>query len=162
MIRSEEPAGQCLLNRLRKKQLTLASAESCTGGLVSSFLTSIAGSSDVYSGGIVSYTNQVKNLILGVSESTLQKYGAVSEQCAGEMAAGAARQIRTEVTFSVTGIAGPTGGSKQKPVGTVCFGFYVKGNIVTETCLFAGDRSNVRRQSALHVIERLLELVSTV
>ena len=156
----EEPAGQRLLNLLRGKHLSLSSAESCTGGMISSFLTSIAGSSDVYSGGIVSYTNQVKNRILGVMESTLQQFGAVSEQCAGEMAAGAARQIQTEIAFSVTGIAGPTGGTKLKPVGTVCFGFYIKGTIITETCLFAGDRSNVRRQSALHVIARLLELVA--
>ena len=160
MIKTEEPAGQRLLNLLRGKHLTLSSAESCTGGMISSFITSIAGSSDVYSGGIVSYTNQVKNRILGVMESTLQQFGAVSEQCAGEMAAGAARQIQTEVAFSVTGIAGPTGGTKLKPVGTVCFGFYIKGKIITETCLFAGDRSNVRRQSALHVIARLLELVA--
>ncbi|MBO7486631.1 MAG: CinA family protein [Spirochaetaceae bacterium] len=159
MIKTEEPAGQRLLNLLRGKHLTLSSAESCTGGMISSFITSIAGSSDVYSGGIVSYTNLVKNRMLGVAESTLQQYGAVSEQCAGEMAAGAAKQIQTEVAFSVTGIAGPTGGTKLKPVGTVCFGFYIEGKIVTETCLFAGDRSNVRRQSALHVIARLLELL---
>ena len=162
MIGIDEPAGQRLLNLLRKKHLTLASAESCTGGMVSSFLTSISGSSDVYSGGIVSYTNQVKNRILGVTESTLQKYGAVSEQCAGEMAAGAARQIQTEVAFSVTGIAGPGGGTKLKPVGTVCFGFFIKGKVITETCRFTGDRNDIRQQSVQHVVERLLELVSAV
>ena len=106
---------------LYDRKLTLATAESCTGGLVSKRITDISGSSSVLEGGVVSYSNDVKMKILGVAAATLDAHGAVSEETAREMAEGAARRLGADVAVSTTGIAGPTGGSDEKPVGTVCF-----------------------------------------
>lgn len=106
---------------LSDRKLTLATAESCTGGLVSKRITDISGASAVFEGAVVSYSNDVKMKLLGVSAATLDAHGAVSEETAREMAEGAIRRIGADVAVSTTGIAGPTGGSEAKPVGTVCF-----------------------------------------
>lgn len=139
----------------------LATAESCTGGGIAKALTSLAGSSGWYQGGVVSYSNFLKQSLLGVSAESLESYGAVSEQVADEMSRGVARVARVNVAISTTGIAGPEGGSVEKPVGTVCFGFYLYGEMIVETRLFPGDRIQVREATIDYALARLLELIAT-
>ncbi len=152
-----KPEAAQLLDLLREKNLHISTAESCTGGMIATSLTAIAGSSDVVNGGIVSYTNQVKHNVLGVKTETLEKYSAVSEECTKEMAEGVAKLLKTEVSVSVSGYAGPTGGTTEKPVGTVCFGFYVQGKTSSTTKHFIGDRANVRREAVLFAVHELIE-----
>ena len=144
-----------LVQKCREKNITFASAESCTGGMISSMITSVAGSSDVFAGGITAYSNDVKTGILRVNPETVEKYGAVSEECAAEMCTGCAQLFSVDAAFAVTGIAGPGGGSVEKPVGTVCFGFYYKGDIQTVKMHFGGDREMVRIRSAMFVLDAL-------
>ena len=150
-----------LIAELLKKNKTLAAAESCTCGMISSRIGDIPGASAVFLGGVVSYANEVKAGVLGVREDTLEKYGAVSEPCAGEMADGVRRVCGSDISVSVTGIAGPGGGSEEKPVGTVCFGISDENGTYTETRIFRGknDRSKIRRLTTAHammlVIKRL-------
>lgn len=135
-------------------------AESCTGGWVAQVVTSVAGSSDWFERGFVTYSNDAKREILGVSGKTLEANGAVSEETAREMAKGALANSKATIALSVTGIAGPAGGSAGKPVGTVCFGWARKnGTPVTETRVFTGDREAVRRQSVVHALEKVLVLL---
>ena len=152
-----KPEAAQLLDLLREKNLHISTAESCTGGMIATSLTAIAGSSDVVNGGIVSYTNEIKHNVLGVKTETLKKYSAVSEECTREMAEGVAKLLKTEVSVSVSGYAGPTGGTAEKPTGTVCFGFYVQGKTSSTTKHFIGDRANVRREAVLFAIHELLE-----
>ncbi|MBO6101149.1 MAG: CinA family protein [Spirochaetaceae bacterium] len=152
-----KPEAALLLDLLREKKLHISTAESCTGGMIATSLTAIPGSSDVVNGGIVSYTNEIKHNVLGVKTETLEKYSAVSEECTREMAEGAARLLNTEVSVSVSGYAGPSGGTAEKPVGTVCFGFYVQGKTSSATKHFIGDRANVRREAVLFAIHSLVE-----
>ena len=143
------------VSALKEKGLTAATAESCTGGMVSKFLTDVSGSSKVFFGGVVSYANEVKENVLGVKSETLEKYGAVSEETAKEMCEGARRLMKTDVAVSTTGIAGPTGGTKEKPVGTVCFGINSKKGTSTCTQHF-GDtlsRSEIRHKAAAFALE---------
>lgn len=151
--RLERLAQQCL-----RAGVTLATAESCTGGGVGSALTSIAGSSRWYQGGVISYSNQMKQRVLGVSTETLENQGAVSEACAREMLLGVLEVTGADLAVSVTGIAGPDGGSPQKPVGTVCFGWGGRQSIQVHTLVFEGDRESVRRQSVVFAIEQLLNV----
>ena len=116
-----------LIELLRKNNLKISTAESCTGGLIAKSITDVAGCSDVFYGGVVSYDNSVKMKLLGVKAETLDAYGAVSSFTAVEMAEGVARACGTEVSISTTGIAGPGGGSEEKPVGTVFVGVFVSG-----------------------------------
>lgn len=136
-----------LLRRLKARGLTVGTAESCTGGLVGAALTAIPGSSAVVAGGIISYSNAVKQRRLGVSEEILSTEGAVSEACAAAMARGARAALGCDVALSITGIAGPGGGSPEKPVGTVCFGWSGPDFERTQTHRFRGDRETVRRRS---------------
>lgn len=115
-----------LVSLLREKGLTISTAESCTGGLVAKSITDIAGASSVFFGGVVSYDNSVKENVLGVKNDTLKNFGAVSYQTAIEMAKGVRTLMKTDIGISTTGIAGPGGGSKEKPVGTVYIGFSFK------------------------------------
>ena len=136
----------------------LATAESCTGGWVAQCLTAIAGSSDWFERGFVTYSNEAKVDMLGVEAETLAAHGAVSEATAAAMAAGALRHSRADWALSVTGIAGPGGGSPDKPVGTVCFGWAAfDGRVETQTVHFSGDRAQVRAQSVVHALGGLLE-----
>jgi nicotinamide-nucleotide amidase len=143
--------------RLLAQGATLVTAESCTGGWVAQALTAIAGSSEWFERGFVTYSNAAKEEMLGVSKATLQKHGAVSEETAREMANGALKHSRGSIAVAVTGIAGPTGGSKAKPVGTVCFSWKAGKTQRNETCHFGGDRESVRRQSVVRALQGVLE-----
>jgi len=143
---------------LKERGLMLVTAESCTGGWVAMEVTAIAGSSDWFERGYVTYSNAAKREELGVAEETLERHGAVSEQTAREMAAGALKNSRGQVALAITGVAGPTGGSRDKPVGTVCFAWAHGSKISSQTRRFDGDRESVRRQSVLHALQGVLEL----
>ena len=141
----------------REKGLSLALAESCTGGMIAEMITNVAGASDIFYGSAVTYVNSAKEHILGVARETLEKHGAVSSECAEEMACGARRVYGADVAMSVTGIAGPGGGSEAKPVGTVWFGLATKDGAETFRRRFDGDRAAVRRQTVEEVLRRLAE-----
>jgi len=138
---------------LKKKREVLVTAESCTGGWAAQAVTSVAGSSAWFERGFVTYSNDAKRELLDVSQNTLKTHGAVSEQTAREMALGALGRSEGTVAVAVTGIAGPGGGSKEKPVGTVCFAWAHGKAVDTETCRFKGGRESVRRQSVVHALE---------
>lgn len=147
----ETLAGQ-LGEALLERGWLLAAAESCTGGWAAQALTAIPGSSAWFDRGFVTYSNAAKQEMLGVRRETLAQYGAVSEETAGEMAEGALRHSHAQLAFAITGIAGPTGGSSGKPVGTVCFA-WAFADRATETAVehFMGDRREVRAQSVAYV-----------
>ena len=147
MISNNDALAIKLLEVFRQKGLTFAAAESCTGGLVSERLTAVAGSSDVVEGGVVSYSNNVKMHLLGVKEETLVSFGAVSEETAFEMAEGMREATGADIAVSVTGIAGPGGGSAEKPVGTVCFGVSTLKKTKTQIMHFKSElsRDEIRR-----------------
>jgi nicotinamide-nucleotide amidase len=142
---------------LRAAGLRLACAESCTGGGVAHALTAIAGASDWFERGYVVYSNAAKREDLGVSAATLERHGAVSEETARAMAAGALARSGADVALAVTGVAGPGGGSAAKPVGTVCFAWARGSKMRSETRRFDGERESVRRQSVIRALEGLLE-----
>ncbi len=146
-----------LVEKLKKHSFVCATAESCTGGGIGKAITAVPGSSEVFAGGIISYANEVKAGVLGVRRETLEEFGAVSSQCAAEMAKGALALTKADLAVSVTGIAGPGGGTPEKPVGTVWFGLAsaATGTVRTEMRLFAGDRAAVRAQSVEHAIALL-------
>ena len=144
---------------LKARGRRLVTAESCTGGWVAMALTAIAGSSDWFERGYVTYSNEAKQEALGVSADTLRRHGAVSEETAREMAAGALARSHGQVALAITGVAGPTGGSADKPVGTVCFAWADGSKILSETRRFEGDRESVRRQSVVHALHGVLELL---
>jgi nicotinamide-nucleotide amidase len=153
-----EALARRLGERLRAAGAMLATAESCTGGWAAQVVTSVAGSSDWFERGFVTYSNAAKRELLGVSDETLRREGAVSEQAAREMALGALRRSKATVALSITGIAGPGGGSGDKPVGTVCFAWAdASGRVASETLRLAGDREAVRRQSVIHALEGMLK-----
>ncbi|MBS3935498.1 MAG: nicotinamide-nucleotide amidohydrolase family protein [Sulfuritalea sp.] len=141
-----------------ERRLVLATAESCTGGWVAQVITHTAGSSAWFDRGFVTYSNAAKAELLGVSFETIARHGAVSVETAAEMARGAIARSRAQLAVAVTGIAGPTGGSPQKPVGTVCFSWGCRaGTPSCERRLFPGDREDIRRQAVLHALSGLLE-----
>lgn len=136
---------------------TLALAESCTGGWIAKCCTDVPGSSAWFHAGWVTYANRAKCELLGVSAASLQRHGAVSEIVAAQMARGARRLAHADWALSVTGIAGPDGGTPEKPVGTVCFGWVgPEDEPETQTCLFYGDREAIRRSSVAHALDGLL------
>jgi nicotinamide-nucleotide amidase len=141
---------------LKDKGQILVTAESCTGGWAAQTVTSVAGSSDWFERGYVTYSNAAKRAALGVSGDTLLRQGAVSERTAREMARGALRRGRGTIALAITGIAGPGGGSPGKPVGTVCFSWAYGRKIRSETKRFRGGRSRVRRQSVMHALRGVL------
>lgn len=144
-----------LINLLREKRMTIAIAESCTGGLISKRITDIQGSSDVFSGGVVAYSNKAKSNLLGVSEDYIEKYGAVSEEVAKEMAKGVKSRFDSSIGISVTGIAGPGGGSEEKPVGMVCFGSATPDGIESLKLDIMSDRERIRYFSSQHALDRV-------
>lgn len=149
-----------LADLLIKKGLFMATAESCTGGLISAACTDLAGSSAWFERGFVTYSNDAKTELLGVDAALIKKQGAVSEEVARAMAEGAIAHSKAQVSVAVTGVAGPTGGSKDKPVGTVWFGWSVQGKLTSERILFAGDRAAVRVATVQHALRRLLQLLA--
>ncbi len=155
-----------VIDLARSKNVSLGCAESCTGGLLAGALTEVSGSSLAFNGGIVSYANEVKQGLLGVKSETLLTEGAVSETCAVEMATGAVKALKVDLAVSTTGIAGPTGGSDEKPVGTVCFGLYGenKGSIWSKTLTehFDGDRDQVRQQAVKFALNLYREFLLNV
>ncbi len=138
---------------------TVGTAESCTGGLISAWLTSLPGSSNWFKGGVVSYANEIKTFLLGVPENLLVAHGAVSEAVASAMAEGAARALKVNHSLAVTGIAGPDGGAPDKPVGTVWLAWSVRGQITAERRLFKGGRDEIRTQAANQALSVLLALL---
>jgi nicotinamide-nucleotide amidase len=149
---------QALGSRLKEKGGLLVTAESCTGGWVAQVATSLAGSSEWFECGFVTYSNAAKEELLGVRRETLERHGAVSEETAREMALGALERSRGTLALAVTGVAGPGGGSPAKPVGTVCFAWASRGGgRRAETRHFAGDREAVRRQSVEHALRGALD-----
>ncbi|MGE3975912.1 MAG: CinA family nicotinamide mononucleotide deamidase-related protein [Bdellovibrionales bacterium] len=151
-----------VLECAREKKLTIALAESCTGGLTASRLTDISGSSHSFLGSIVCYANEVKQQVLGVRSETLEKHGAVSEECAREMVLGLKQSLKADLNVSFTGIAGPTGGSSEKPVGTVCFGVSCGGNTFTEKHLFPGDRVRLKQRFSEYGLLLMLKAMEII
>ena len=135
--------------------LTISVAESCTGGSLSRVLTSIPGASSYFESGYITYSNQSKVEILEVDTQTIKTYGAVSEEVALEMVIGVTTKSHSDVALSITGVAGPTGGTIEKPIGTVCFGFFCDGKTSTTTKLFSGDRANIMSQSVSYALKQL-------
>lgn len=151
-----------VLRALENRNLKLATAESCTGGMVSAALTELAGASSVFERGFVTYSNEAKMELLGVSEETLRRYGAVSAETAREMAEGALRHSRADIAVSITGIAGPGGGSAEKPVGLVWFGLAMRGKRprAEKRIFLAGERAIVRRDSVATALSLVLDTAS--
>jgi len=153
-----------LLNKvsdeLKKHQVTVATAESCTGGLLAHTLTNVSGSSEYFDRGVISYSNKAKQEILGVPEEVLKKYGAVSKQVAELMAQAIRQRASVDYGLATTGIAGPTGGTKDKPVGLVFIAIATKDSIVVKRFLFSGDRLTNKENTCTATLELLLELLS--
>ncbi|MFP6584094.1 MAG: CinA family protein [Candidatus Hydrogenedentota bacterium] len=146
-------------DRLRSREVTVATAESCCGGLIAHRITNVSGSSAYFAGGVVSYSNDAKMKLLGVEASVLDAQGAVSESVAKQMADGAVKAFEATYAVSVTGVAGPTGGSDDKPVGTVWLGVTSPSGTRAEVKHFSGDRDAVKRQTADRALELLLEVI---
>lgn len=147
-----------LRDLLLQRGWMLATAESCTGGWIAKVCTDMAGSSAWFDRGFITYSNAAKQDMLGVQAETLAQFGAVSEAVVAEMAVGALRHSQAQVAVAVSGIAGPSGGSPDKPVGTVCFGWAIcDGRVMTETCQFTGDREAVRWQSVVFALNGILQ-----
>ncbi|NPA75141.1 MAG: CinA family protein [Euryarchaeota archaeon] len=144
---------------IKDKKLKLATAESCTGGLLGSTITDVPGASAYYLGGVISYSNDAKINILGVKKETIERYGAVSEQCAKEMARGVAELFGADIAIATTGIAGPSGGTTQKPVGTVFIAYYLFGVVDVEKRKFDGSRREIKRKIAEHALNVLEVMV---
>ncbi len=148
---------EAIVNLLTEKKMTLTTAESCTAGLLAGRIMNVAGASSVYNEGHITYSNEAKERILGVSHDTLETYGAVSEQTAYEMAVGAAKAANADVAVSVTGIAGPGGGTEEKPVGLVYIGCYVNGKVRVEEYRFTGNRAKNREYAVVRALTVLRE-----
>lgn len=149
-----------VVNRLMEMGYHISFAESCTGGLAAATLVSVPDASNVFDVSFVTYANEAKTKYLGVSEETIETYGVVSEEVAGQMAEGVAKEAGSEIGVGITGVAGPNGGTPEKPVGMVCFGICINGTVSTYTRKF-GDlgRNEVRSKSVRFVYEKLLELL---
>jgi nicotinamide-nucleotide amidase len=143
---------------LTKKHMTVSVCESCTGGMLGSMITEIPGSSRYFIGGVIAYADRIKKLV-GVKAATLHKEGAVSERTAREMAQGVRRTLKTDIGVSVTGIAGPTGGSEEKPVGLVYVGLATAKSCLVEHRKFRGSRNTIRKKACLHALEMLCVLL---
>ena len=144
--------------QLKRRQATVTAAESCTGGWIAKVFTDISGSSAWFERGFVTYSNEAKQQMVGVQDTTLQQHGAVSEQTVREMATGAAKAATAEYAIAVSGIAGPEGGTPDKPVGTVWFAIVdPEGRVLAQRQIFAGDRDAVRRQSVAWALQTLLD-----
>lgn len=151
---------QRLAAQLLQRRWMLATAESCTGGLIAGACTDLSGSSNWFERGFVTYSNAAKTELLGVDAALITQHGAVSEPVARAMAMGALAHSHAQVAVAVTGVAGPTGGTPDKPVGLVWFGLALPGQVLTEKMNFAGDRAAVRAATVQHALRRLVELTA--
>lgn len=160
-----EVRARALIGELRAAGKMVAAAESCTGGWIAKSLTDIPGSSACFAYGIVSYSNGAKESLLGVASRTLEEFGAVSEQTVSEMAGGVLNLSGADVAVAVSGVAGPDGGSEEKPVGTVCFGWAIRNSsgirIETDRQRFEGGRDNVRSQTVMYALAGIQERLGT-
>jgi nicotinamide-nucleotide amidase len=154
------PLVEQLAARLLARRWLLTTAESCSGGLIAGACTDLSGSSNWFERGFVTYSNAAKTELLGVSAPLIAQHGAVSEPVARAMADGALRHSAAQVAVAVTGVAGPTGGTADKPVGLVWFAFALPGRVLSEQMNFPGDRAAVRAASVQHALQRLTELLS--
>ncbi len=154
------PLVEQLAAQLLRQRWMLATAESCTGGLIAGACTDLSGSSNWFERGFVSYSNAAKTELLGVDARLVEHHGAVSEPVARAMADGALRRSAAQVSVAVTGVAGPTGGAPDKPVGLVWFAFALPGRVLSESMRFPGDRAAVRAATVHHALQRLTELTS--
>jgi len=152
---------ELLADVLQRKRWMMATAESCTGGLIAGACTDLSASSNWFERGFVTYSNEAKTELLGVDAALIQAHGAVSEEVARAMASGAVEHSKAQVAVAVTGVAGPTGGSPEKPVGTVWFGWSVNGQVRTERRLFDGDRATVRAATVRHGLQTLAEILQS-
>ena len=151
---------QKVSKKLHDNHLIMATAESCTGGWVAKQITDLDGSSAIFDRGFVTYSNEAKQDMLGVSKKTLDGFGAVSEEVALEMVAGAISHSKADIAVAISGIAGPAGGTELKPVGTVCFAWVMKGKDTNvETVIFNGDRDRVRRQAVDYSFNGIVRLI---
>ena len=155
----DEPPQSSLLKLLKEKNLSISTAESCTGGYLAHLITSISGASESYKGGIIAYSNEIKIDKLGVSETDLQEHGAVSQQVVEQMALGVCKAFNTEIAIATSGIAGPTGGTEEKPIGTIWIAWAVNGKVSSELFHFTKNReNNIVRTSELAIIKLLLAM----
>lgn len=146
---------------LKRKKLTVSAAESCTGGRVGDKITNVPGSSDYFLGSAVAYSNEAKMALLGVKKKSLIQFGAVSGQVAREMALGCRKAFRSDIGVSTTGIAGPTGGSTEKPVGLVWFAVTDGSKIKTDHVIFPGDRESIKEGAAVRAIRLVIDFVES-
>ncbi|MEF9941849.1 MAG: CinA family protein [Lachnospiraceae bacterium] len=146
---------EIIVKKLCQQNLMITTAESCTGGLLAGQLLNVAGASAIFSEGYITYSNEAKERILGVSHEILEQYGAVSCQTAQAMALGAARLAHADIALSTTGIAGPSGGTKEKPVGLVYIGCVINGNTYVKECYFTGTRDRNRKDAVVSALELL-------
>jgi nicotinamide-nucleotide amidase len=159
MVSEQQALVAQLAELLLARKLMMATAESCTGGLIAGACTDLAGSSAWFERGFVTYSNEAKAESIGVDAALIAAHGAVSEPVARAMAEGAVAHSRAQVSVAVTGVAGPTGGSAEKPVGTVWFGWSVDGRVRTERRRFDGDRAEVRAATVHHALQNLVALL---
>jgi PncC family amidohydrolase len=152
-LKSGEPILHKVHHLLSKQRLRVAVAESCTGGMLSEYFTTLSGASDIFVGGIVCYSNEAKKRLLSVSEQTLAKFGAVSENTALEMINGLSAALKADIYLAITGIAGPTGGSETKPVGTVYIATKFRDQIFCHHFVFEGDREQVRQKTTKRALQ---------
>lgn len=148
---------KALVEKLNEKHMTISTAESCTGGMIGACITSVAGASNVYNEGYITYSNDAKEKNLGVSHDILETYGAVSEYTAREMADGVRKKSNADIGIAVTGIAGPGGGTKDKPVGLVYIGIATKDNVEAHKFIFLGGRDAVRKSTVENAIRLALD-----
>ncbi len=146
-----------LIEKLNENHLTISTAESCTGGMIGACITSVPGASNVYNEGYITYSNDAKERLLGVSHMTLETYGAVSGETAREMAEGARKKSNADIAVAVTGIAGPGGGTDQKPVGLVYIGVSTEKSVIAHKFIFQGDRDDVRKSTVENAIRLAYE-----
>jgi nicotinamide-nucleotide amidase len=148
-----------IIQELTKRKETITFAESCTGGRIAAEFTAVSGASSVLDGSCVTYSNEIKHLWLGVEESILEKFGAVSQQCVSQMLEGVKNLAGSDYAIAVSGVAGPTGGTEEKPVGTVYIGILTPTNKEIFYSLFNGSRKDVQEQSTVFAIEKLAEIL---
>jgi PncC family amidohydrolase len=151
---------QRVVTQLIQKELTLATAESCTGGLIAKLITDVAGSSKIFIGGVVSYSNEMKQKWLNVKSETLEKFGAVSEETVSEMLSGIVAATKSDLAIAVSGVAGPTGGTPEKPVGTVFIGWRFQEKQIVDRFQFDGNREEIRNFSAERALLKLIEQIN--